>query len=240
MISINVTKKLHGADGDMNLQFNTKINSGELVTLYGPSGGGKTTILRMLAGLSTPDSGTITSHERTWHDHQKKINVPPQHRNIGMVFQEFSLFPNMTVRGNLEFALKENQPKNIVEELLALTELQQLENKKPALLSGGQKQRVALARALVSKPSLLLLDEPLSALDAYMQSKLQDYILEIHRQFNLTTILVSHDLAEVIKMSKRVIIFENGIIQKDGPPLDVLPLDSLRSQIASAVKSPTG
>jgi molybdate transport system ATP-binding protein len=137
----------------------------------------------------------------------------------------------MTVRGNLEFALEKNQSKNIVDELLQLTELEQLHNKKPNLLSGGQKQRVALARALIRKPKLLLLDEPLSALDTEMQIKLQDYILKVHHEFNLTTILVSHDLNEVIKMSKRVLVLEDGQIKKDGSPLDVLPINSLRSLI---------
>jgi len=107
--------------------------------------------------------------------------------------------------------------------------LEQLHDKKPGLLSGGQKQRVALARALIRKPKLLLLDEPLSALDTEMQVKLQDYILQVHQQFNLTTILVSHDLNEVIKMSKRVLVLEEGQIKKDGLPLDVLPLNHLKS-----------
>jgi molybdate transport system ATP-binding protein len=107
--------------------------------------------------------------------------------------------------------------------------LEQLQHKKPSLLSGGQKQRVALARALVRKPNLLLLDEPFSALDSEMQSKLQDYILKVHRQYNLTIILVSHDIVEVIKMSKRVLVIEDGQIKKDGLPADVLPLNNLLS-----------
>jgi molybdate transport system ATP-binding protein len=228
MIDINITKKLHGVDGDLNLHFATKINTSELVSIYGPSGAGKTTILRMLAGLSKPDSGIINADGKKWFDKNNNINVTPQLRNIGMVFQEFSLFPNMTVRGNLEFALKKNQPKKIVDELLALIELEKLYDKKPFQLSGGQKQRVALARALVNKPRLLLLDEPLSALDMEMQHKLQDYILNVHHQFNLTTVLISHDIPEVIKMSKRVIIFENGNIMKEGSAKDVLPLSELK------------
>lgn len=229
MITIDITKKLHGANGDLDLHFQATINAGELVAIYGPSGAGKTSILRMLAGLSDPDNGYIKANDEVWFDKSKKINIKTQRRNVGMVFQDFSLFPNMTVRGNLEFALKKGQSKKIVDELLQLTELEQLHDKKPALLSGGQKQRVSLARALISKPTLLLLDEPLSALDTEMQSKLQDYILQVHRQFNLTTLLVSHDLTEVIKMSKRVFVFENGSVKKEGSPLEVLPLTSLRS-----------
>jgi molybdate transport system ATP-binding protein len=134
----------------------------------------------------------------------------------------------MTVYENLAFALQKGQSKNRIEELLQLTALEQLRDKRPALLSGGQKQRVALARALVRQPKLLLLDEPLSALDMAMQQKLQDYILHAHRQYQLTTIMVSHDLNEVIKLSKRVLILEEGQVKKDGPPLDVLPLDSFK------------
>jgi len=233
MININITKKLFGANGELNLQFDTKLLPQEFVTIYGPSGAGKTSVIRMLAGLLEPDSGHIEVDDDTWFDKDKKINIKPQLRNIGIVFQEYSLFPNMTVRDNLEFALEKNQSKKIVDELLQLTELEQLHDKKPGSLSGGQKQRIALARALIRKPKLLLLDEPLSALDTEMQTKLQDYVLQVHQQFNLTTILVSHDLNEVIKMSKRVLIIEEGQIKKDGPPLDVLPITNLKSFIVS-------
>ncbi|MDH5248767.1 MAG: ATP-binding cassette domain-containing protein [Cyclobacteriaceae bacterium] len=229
MINISIAKKLSGATGELNLHFHATILTGELITIYGPSGAGKTSILRMLAGLLEPDSGHIQVDDAVWFDKDKSINLKPQRRNIGMVFQEYSLFPNMTVRENLEFALNKGQSKSIVDELLELTELWQLQNKKPATLSGGQMQRIALARALIRKPKLLLLDEPLSALDTEMQSKLQDYILELHQQFDLTTIVVTHDLIEVIKMSKRVLIIEEGRIAKDGMPLDVLPLRHLKS-----------
>lgn len=223
MIDIAITRKLSGPGGQMSLQFNSKIDSGEFVCVYGPSGAGKTSVLRMLAGLLTPDDGHIVTDNTTWFDKAKKVDLKPQLRNIGMVFQEYSLFPNMTVRGNLEFALKKESSADIVDELLQLTELEQLQDQKPALLSGGQKQRVALARALIRRPRLLLLDEPLSALDSVMQAKLQDYILRVHQQFSLTTILVSHDVFEVVKMSKRVLILEEGTIKRDGPPREVLP-----------------
>lgn len=228
MIEINVNRKLFGANGELNLTLDTTIRQGEFVTIYGPSGAGKTSVLRMLAGLLKPDAGLIKFDGNVWFDSSKGIHRRPQLRNIGLVFQDYSLFPNMTVRGNLEFALQKGQSSGIVDDLLELTELGNLADKNPAILSGGQKQRVALARALVRKPNLLLLDEPLSALDSVMQSKLQDYLLQVHEQFKLTTILVSHDINEVMKMSKRVLILENGRVEKDGAPIGVLPLEGLR------------
>lgn len=222
MIEIEITKKLHGADGEINLRFETKIGDGELVTIYGPSGAGKSSVLRMLAGLLKPNSGKIIVDGRIWYDQSQGIHLKTALRDIGMVFQDYSLFPNMTVRGNLEFALQKGQAKTVVDEMLELTQLRNLQDKKPVLLSGGQKQRVALARALIRKPTLLLLDEPLSALDSGMRARLQDYILEFHRQFNLTTILVSHDYGEIVKLSKRVLVLEEGGIKKDCTPLDLI------------------
>lgn len=228
MIAINVRRRLFGANGELSLNFASTIERGELVTLYGPSGAGKTSVLRMLAGLLKPESGSIRIDDEVWYDSTTSVNVRPQDRGIGIVFQDYSLFPNMTVRGNLKFALQKGQSSKVVDELLELTQMASLQDKKPAILSGGQKQRVAVAMALVRKPRVLLLDEPLSALDSLMQSKLQEYLLQVHEQFSLTTILVSHDISEVIKMSKRVLVLEEGRIIKDGPPLDVLPLGGLR------------
>ncbi len=231
MIEIKIFRKLHSANGLLELQFDTVIRQGEFVTIYGPSGAGKTSIVRMIAGLLTPDDGHISVDQVVWFDKSAKINLRPQLRNIGIVFQDYSLFPNMTVKENLLYALEKGQSDSIVDILLQLTELGQLHNKKPAYLSGGQKQRVALARALVRRPKILLLDEPLSALDYEMQSKLQDYILTAHDEFKLTTIMISHDLLEVLKMSKRVLVLEDGKIKKDGDPSQILPLDNLNTLI---------
>jgi molybdate transport system ATP-binding protein len=218
MISLKIKKRLHGAEDEIHLDIDTFVNDGEMLTITGPSGSGKTSVLRMVAGLMNPESGSVVVGKETWFDSSGKINIKPQNRSIGMVFQEYSLFPNMSVRENLEFALEKNQNKNIIDELLGIMELTNLDNKKPGLLSGGQKQRVALARSLVRRPKLLLLDEPLSALNTDLRAKIQDYILMIHEQFSLTTLLVSHDIPEIMKMSKRVIVIENGVVKKDCHP----------------------
>jgi molybdate transport system ATP-binding protein len=231
MIKISVKKMLFSPGGEMSLDVDVKINRGELITLYGPSGAGKTTLLRMLCGLTNPDSGIISVEEEAWCDIEKKINLKPQQRDVGIVFQDYALFPNMTVQENLEYALKKKQPSAIVGELLELMELTQLRDKKPSLLSGGQRQRVALARAIVRKPKILLLDEPMSALDTALRLKIQDYILRIHSQFKLTTILVSHDIFEVLRLSKHVYLLEGGKIINHGAPEDILPLGAMRQMI---------
>jgi len=218
MMTIDIQRKLTGASENFELNLQLNIKQGEFVSLYGPTGSGKSSALRMLAGLMIPDRGSVVVDGNVLFHHNKKINIKPQQRNIGMVFQDYSLFPNMTVRGNIEFALGEGQSKNSVDELIEMTELNNLQHQKPTMLSGGQKQRVALVRALVRKPKILLLDEPLSTLDSQMRLKLQDFILMFHKRFDLTTILVSHDLPEIIRMTKRVLVLENGSIQRDCDP----------------------
>ncbi len=210
MLEVQIQKKLVSAIGKLILDLSFEMQSGERLAIVGASGSGKTTILRMLAGLLTPDSGNIYWNKQAWFDQAKNINLPPQKRNAGLLFQEYALFPNQTVRQNLEYALKKGQSKSIVEELLQVMELEGVALRLPQMLSGGQQQRVALARALVAQPSLLLLDEPLSALDAPMREKLQDYILKLHKQYQLTIIWVTHNLEEVAKIAHRVLLLENG------------------------------
>lgn len=220
MIRIDVTKKLLGANGPFDLSVNLEIAPESLLTLYGKSGSGKTTLLRMLAGLEKPDKGRIEVNKSVWFDSESGINIPPQKRKVGLVFQDYALFPTMTVQENLLFAQEKKAPRD-VDKMLELTGLESLANRYPATLSGGQKQRVALARAILRTPDILLLDEPLSALDPNTRRRLQDEILRTHRQFGLSTLLVSHDKQEVFKLSDRVAVIEKGKISKNGTPTEV-------------------
>ena len=219
MIEINIIKPLYTADGIINLKVNKKINKGDFLTLFGKSGSGKTTLLRILAGLETPQSGKIVVDKEIWFDSSKKINLPPQKRNVGFVFQDYALFPNYTVLENLLYV---NKDINLANHLLNLTELNELKNRYPQTLSGGQKQRVSLCRAMMNRPKILLMDEPLSALDTNMRTKLQNEILTLHKEFETTTIMVSHDPSEIYRLANRVVVLNEGKIINDGLPKDVL------------------
>lgn len=221
MIECTLHKKLHAADGPMQMNVSFTAEEGEFISIYGASGAGKTSILRMLAGFLEPDDGVVQFNNETWFNSNKKIRVPPQKRKTGFVFQDYALFPNMSVKENLHFALQKGEPGNVIDELMLLTALEQLYNRRVQTLSGGQKQRVALARALVRKPELLLLDEPLSAIDDEMRLKLQNILMHIHRRYNLITILVSHDVSEIIKLCDKTIVLENGLIKKCGQPAEI-------------------
>ncbi|MGY3896284.1 ABC transporter ATP-binding protein [Aeromonas enterica] len=211
--------QLHKSYGDTKvfegIEFG--IRKGELVTLLGPSGCGKSTLLRALAGLTAVDGGQVrvAGEDITWQ--------APQKRGIGMVFQSYALFPNMTVWDNVAFGLKmKPQPgrelATSVQEALELVELTGFERRYPAELSGGQRQRVALARALVVRPRILLLDEPLSALDARIRRSLRLQIREIQQRLELTTIFVTHDQEEALTMSDRVFLMNKGSIVQSGTP----------------------
>ena len=208
MIDININQKL--------LNINTQIKENDFVALSGVSGSGKTTFLRILAGLEDAN-GTIKVANKIWLD--KKQNLPPQKREIGFVFQDYALFPNMSVEENLLYVTKD---KHFATKLLNMTELSELKNRLPNTLSGGQKQRVSLCRAMMNRPKLLLLDEPLSALDPIMRTKLQQEILALHKEFGTTTIMVSHDPSEIYRLSNRVIVLNQGQIVDDGCAKDIL------------------
>lgn len=220
MIELDIQKQLHAAEGEMQLRLDLRIEKGQLVTLYGPSGSGKTSTLRILSGLMKPEQGKITVDGKVWFDSDKKVDLKPQKRNIGYVFQDYALFPHMTVLQNLEFA--QNSGKNsIIPQLVEIVGLGDLQHRKPDTLSGGQQQRVALARALVQQPEILLLDEPLSALDMGIRLKLQEYIRKVHQEFKLTTILISHDIGEIHRLSDHVFMLENGRVTKRGSPAEL-------------------
>jgi molybdate transport system ATP-binding protein len=221
MIKLKFDKALIAPGGTLNLSIDCIINQGEFVTIYGPSGAGKTTLLRIIAGLIRPDNGYLSVGDHTWYDSQKSINLKPQSRCVGLVFQDYALFPNMTVKENIKYAIGNNKNGKAVNEVLELMNLEDLINRKPDTLSGGQKQRVALARSLVKMPEILMLDEPMSALDIDKRHRIQNYLLEAHKKFNLTTILVSHDIGEIFKLSNAVIMLENGKIIRQGPPSDI-------------------
>ncbi|WP_044419172.1 ABC transporter ATP-binding protein [Halarcobacter anaerophilus] len=216
MIRIDIKKELHGSTGKMNLDVNVEIKNGDFVALAGVSGSGKTTLLRILSGLEKAE-GTLKIDDEVWLENN--FSLPPQKRKIGFVFQDYALFPNMNVLDNLLYVKKD---KELAYYLLEITDLSQLAKRFPNSLSGGQQQRVSLCRALMNRPKLLLMDEPLSALDPKMRTKLQNEILQLHKEFKTTTIMVSHDPSEIYRLSNRVIVLNQGEIIKDGLAKDVL------------------
>lgn len=216
MIKIDINKQLHGSNGEMNLDVNLEIKAGDFVALSGLSGSGKTTLLRILAGLEEA-SGVIKVDDEIWQN--EKIFLKPQNRKIGFVFQDYALFPNFTILENLLYV---NKDKALAKHLLDITELYELKNRAPNTLSGGQKQRVSLCRALMNRPKILLMDEPLSALDPNMRTKLQNEILSLHKEFNTTTIMVSHDPSEIYRLASRVLVLNQGKIIDDGSARKVL------------------
>ena len=216
MVHIDINKQLQGAQGSMDLNVDLHIKQGEFVAISGKSGSGKTTLLRTLAGLENAH-GMIKVDNSIWLN--DKLHLPPQKREIGFVFQDYALFENMSVLENLLFVQKD---KELAQHLLKVTELTELQHRLPNQLSGGQKQRVALSRALMNKPKILLLDEPLSALDPDMRTKLQNEILTLHKEFNITTLMVSHDPSEIYRLASRVVVLDHGKITSDGTPRKML------------------
>jgi len=218
--------------GKRDLEVDLRIAEGELIALYGESGVGKTTVLRVLAGLDKVEEGYIQVGEQLWLDSSKGINIKPQKRGIGFVFQEPNLFPHLSARQNVAFAASHKK----VMEMLELVNMLKLQDAKPGKLSGGQRQRIALARAVASEPKILLLDEPFSSLDTRMRGKLQEEILLIHQQFGITTILVSHDMAEVFRLAQRVYVMQDGKINQVGKPAEVFGSSSGFSLIGTVLE----
>ena len=196
------------------------VNTGEFVTLLGPSGCGKSTLLRMIGGFEDPTNGSI------WLDGQDVTHLPPNRRDVNVVFQDYALFPHMSVGKNVGYGLKfTDAPRNQVAtkagEALDLVGLSDKYDAKPSQLSGGQRQRVALARALVRRPKVLLLDEPLSALDANLREAMQVELRHLHQKVGLTFIMVTHDQDEALAMADRVLVMRHGRVVQDGTPDDL-------------------
>jgi putative spermidine/putrescine transport system ATP-binding protein len=214
----NICKQFSGTTAVDN--FNLEVEKGEFVSFLGPSGCGKTTTLRMIAGFEIPTTGIVKI------DDVDITNKAPNQRNVGMVFQAYALFPNMTVAQNIGYGLRiRREPKAVikktVEEMLALIHLEQKGNSYPHQLSGGQQQRVALARALANHPQVLLLDEPLSALDAKIRVSLRAEIRAIQRKLGITAIYVTHDQEEALSISDRIVVMFEGKIEQVGTPFEI-------------------
>jgi molybdate transport system ATP-binding protein len=194
MISIDIEKKLKAYGGLQVLKISRQFAEGCVTKVYGPSGAGKTTFLKIVAGFIEPENGKITSEGITWLDTTSKINLPPQKRGIGFVFQDYALFPHMTVREHLEYATKDDE---WIKHLLQLGGLETLTTHKPEYLSGGQQQRLAILRALAIKPKLLLMDEPFSALDPEMKADLITELKNLTKEIGSTVLIVSHNQQEL-------------------------------------------
>ncbi len=219
IIQIYLEKKLVSPSGRFDLHVDLHLKKDQLFVIFGDSGAGKTSLLRMMAGLTQPDKGYIRFGNETWEDTKKGIHLPVQKRKIGFMFQEYALFPTMSVEENIYFACAGN--KDYGDELIGKFGLSSVRKSRPGKLSGGQQQRTALARALVTDPQMLLLDEPLSALDLKTRLLLQDEISEARRKKSVTAFVVSHDLTEVFRLSGEVLKMVNGQIIARGRPEEI-------------------
>ncbi|HEX4569108.1 MAG TPA: ABC transporter ATP-binding protein [Dongiaceae bacterium] len=218
-LEIEKARKVYGANTVVQ-NFELSVQRGEFVSFLGPSGCGKTTTLRMIAGFEVPTVGAIRI------DGRDVTHLRPNQRNVGMMFQAYALFPNMTVAENVGFGLRvAKRPaaeiKSRVDEMLNLIKLPQMGGRYPYQLSGGQQQRVALARALANKPQVLLLDEPLSALDAKIRISLREEIRAVQRELGITTIYVTHDQEEALSMSDRIVVMSEGRMEQVGTPFEI-------------------
>ena len=220
MIDVDVRKTLPGLG--LEVAFTAQ---DEIVGLFGPTGTGKTLTLRLIAGLLSPDAGRIVINGRTVVDAARRVNLPVQQRRIGYVSQRYALFPHLSVAANIAYGLFDlpaAERQSRVADMVGLMRLKGLESRRPSELSGGQQQRVALARALVARPDILLLDEPFAACDSAVRSRLYEELQELHRRYPITTILVTHDLAEACSLATRLVVMDAGHVLQSGAIADVL------------------
>lgn len=220
MLKINLQKKLQRFTLELDLEIKPAFTA-----LFGPSGAGKTTSLNLLAGLTKPDSGKLSLKQKQFYSEKQKINIKPQQRNLGYIFQESRLFQHMTVKQNIEFGfqlLTPNSRKFSFDEIIETTGIVSLLERSPAALSGGEKQRVALARALLASPDYLLMDEPLASLDQPTRLSFLIFLKSIHQKFNLPILYVTHDIASVINFADEVLILKEGKIVGYDKPMRLL------------------
>ncbi|MCC6347316.1 MAG: ATP-binding cassette domain-containing protein [Nitrospirales bacterium] len=218
-VSVEVRKKVNGFSLDVAWEIGN-----ELAVLFGYSGAGKSMTLQMIAGLMMPDEGVIRIGKETIFDSSAGINVPPQQRHLGYVFQDLALFPHMTVSENIAYGANgtgKQEKAEKVQQMIDLFYLRSLERQYPSEISGGQKQRVAFARALIRRPPVLLLDEPFSALDNPLRLEMRGLLKEIRKVFTIPIILITHDVFEAYSMAERIIVYAEGRIAQMGTPNDV-------------------
>ncbi len=207
--SVNLFYHFSTLHGTQHIETNLDLQTGDFISVSGISGSGKTTFLKLLCGLIHPEYGNIHLGEKVWLDTERGIMVSPQERKIGMVFQDYALFPNMNVRDNMLFAATKNGDASYFHTLLEALGLGNLLTRFPHQLSGGQQQRVAIARALISKPALLLMDEPFSALDEALRKNIQAFIYDLHQKYDFTTLIVNHQVSELRPYANKFLTFEN-------------------------------
>lgn len=235
-LKISIKKSLREFDLDVEWEAGN-----ELVALFGYSGSGKTMTLKAISGLVNPDSGMVYLNDRALFDSSLNVNIRPMNRNTGYVFQDLALFPHMTVEENISYGLKRRELKDCksrLRDMIDIFQLNGLEKKLITRLSGGQRQRVAFARALAVKPSMLLLDEPFSALDSMIRLEMRSVLKAVQKTFNIPVILVTHDFPEALELADKMIVYSEGKIQQIGKPSEIFqdPKNEKVSELLSCWK----